>query len=942
MDDKEELKSIVSEQQRLQQSLDALGQRITVLEQRFQETEIPSTAVPAENRQNEQPASLAEALPPPLPPLPPATGVQPASVPSPLPVTNTVAEPIRPAPPQKQPFELRVGTYWFVRIGIVLLLTGLVFLGNYLYQNVIAHLGPIGKVSLLYLGGGLLTGAGLWLERGKEQLKGYARVVLAGGLSSIYYVTYAAHHVPWLRVIMDPFLATALLIFWATVMIGASERRRSESMAILSILLAYYASSIGPVLWFTAVSNILLGLAALYLLARRRWLILSFASLVATYGSFAYWHFFGEIAPESEIVALSLVAIYWILFTAFALFGGWGLSHQKQRFGFACLNNTLFLGLAVQLFWARPDFWRLPACFGAALLAAAAILKVQSGSGIRRAKRLQNELVNNAGEPPEFGNRRLWGMYFGQGVAVLTLAVLTYFSGAQLAIITAIEGGFFLRFSRTRSVLWRLGAALVSLVSFIIAEQTVTGRLFFLFELPGVTPPAALAILTGFVVGATFFWNGWSCETARPRDLAEPVLYGFLGTVTWISTTLYRVAEPTQLAILLAIALGLALLVFRLPANLFRLSSPVFFLVAALVWLARQINTHQEPGLFLLVLAMTLLNLLWHRTLPVRLQKQRAGELLIAVMFVPILAAWLKPRLSAEDWLWIGPALSVALIGYGVLFRNRLSQVTGQSFVLAGLASYAFVSIPETPLQVSIAPLAALGVAALYVEVARKGTIWFRARYLYDALVVAVTPLLVCEYASTAWQTPIMALIGAAIVLTGWYISSRRLTLDGSVIQGFAILAFYRFVATPFTASESGDLILPLLLTCEHLLFVRYPRGDMAGRRWFRAGFAAGAVLTAIGYLTHWLWQTPGGFYLTAGWSLLACAIFILGMLLRERIYRFSGLGLITLALAKIVFLDVWGLAVVYRIVSFMVLGVVLLFIGFLYTRYQDKIRDWL
>jgi uncharacterized membrane protein len=155
-------------------------------------------------------------------------------------------------------------------------------------------------------------------------------------------------------------------------------------------------------------------------------------------------------------------------------------------------------------------------------------------------------------------------------------------------------------------------------------------------------------------------------------------------------------------------------------------------------------------------------------------------------------------------------------------------------------------------------------------------------------------------------------------------------------------VVLYCSFVSPFTGSDNTDLILPLLLAGQHLLFLRYSRRDLTGRTWFCGGFAAGAVVTAIGYLTHRLWQTPGGFYLTAGWSLLAFAIFILGMLLRERIYRFSGLGLITLALAKIVILDVWGLELAYRIISFMVLGLVLLFIGFVYTRYQDKIRDWL
>jgi Predicted membrane protein (DUF2339) len=939
MNEKEEFKSILSEQNRLQHSLDALGQRISAIEQRFQETERTSTAAFRENPQIGQPTILAGPLPPPLPPQPPAIGRQPASPVSSPPANRTIEEPKPSKRSPQQPFELHVGTYWLVRIGIVLLLTGLVFLGNYFYQNVIAHLGPVGKISFLYFGGGLLTGIGLWLERGKEQLRGYARVVLAGGLASIYYVTYTAHHVPWLRVIPDPFLATALLIFCAAVMTWVSERKRSESMAILSILLAYYASSIGAVLWFTIVSNILLGLAALYLLARRRWLILSFTSLVATYGSFAYWHFL-KVGSQAEPAALSMVAIYWILFTAFVLFGGWELSHEKQRYGFACLNNTLFFGLAVHLSWVHPDFWRLPACFGAALLAASAILKFRSGSGFRSVKHPQSGTLNQAAEALEFSNRRLGGMYFGQGVALLTLAVLTYFSGAQLAVVTAVESAFLLRSGRTRSVLWSIGAILISLVSFIAAGLAVADGLFFLGKLP-YPSTVAVSILTGFAVGVTFFWNGWSCERARPKKLMEPLLYGFLGTVMWVFTTLNRIAEPHQVVILLAIALGFALLVFWLPATLFRLLSPIFFLAATLVWLTRQINTGHEAGLFLLVVAMTVLNLLWQRRLPDRLRKARAGELLIAVMFLPILTAWLKP-MSAEDWLWIGPALSVGMIGYGALFRNRFSQVTGQSFILVGLASYAIVSIPQTPWQISAAPLAALSIAAIYLEVARKGTIWFQVRYLYDAFMVAVTLVLIWKYVSTPWQVPIMALIGTAIVVIGWYTNSRRFALDGSAVQACAILVSYRFIAMPFPGSDNGDLILPLLLAGQHLLLVRHPRGEMPERTWLTGGFAVGAVVTAMGYLTHRLGQTPGGFYLTAGWSLLACAIFILGMLLRERIYRFSGLGLITLALVKIVILDVWGLALIHRIISFMVLGAVLLVIGFLYTRYQDKIRDWL
>ena len=47
----------------------------------------------------------------------------------------------------KGSFEMRLGTYWLVRIGAVMILTGLVFFGNLAYQK----MGAAGKVSLLYL-----------------------------------------------------------------------------------------------------------------------------------------------------------------------------------------------------------------------------------------------------------------------------------------------------------------------------------------------------------------------------------------------------------------------------------------------------------------------------------------------------------------------------------------------------------------------------------------------------------------------------------------------------------------------------------------------------------------------------------------------------------------------------------------------------------------------
>ena len=82
---------------------------------------------------------------------------------------------------------MRLGTYWLVRIGIVMLLPGLVFFGSYAYQNYIGLLSPVGKVLLLYAASTVLLGLGAWWQRkaAKASLKNYAQVLFAGGLAAV-------------------------------------------------------------------------------------------------------------------------------------------------------------------------------------------------------------------------------------------------------------------------------------------------------------------------------------------------------------------------------------------------------------------------------------------------------------------------------------------------------------------------------------------------------------------------------------------------------------------------------------------------------------------------------------------------------------------------------------------------------------------------------------
>src|SRR5438132_1649423 len=131
---------------------------------------------------------------------------------------------------RERSFEMRLGTHWVPRIGIVMVLTGLVFFGNYAHQHFIVRLGPAGKVLLLYLASGSLLVAGAWWQRkaAKESLRNYAQVLFAGGLAAVYFTTYAAYHIETLRVIQSPLLDGALLLVCAATMAWTADRKKSE------------------------------------------------------------------------------------------------------------------------------------------------------------------------------------------------------------------------------------------------------------------------------------------------------------------------------------------------------------------------------------------------------------------------------------------------------------------------------------------------------------------------------------------------------------------------------------------------------------------------------------------------------------------------------------------------------------------------------------------
>ncbi len=413
----------------------------------------PSTQIPTPKPAVAVPPVITSIQPPPLPTTKIAAApqvkeapvmTQAAHVPTASPelaTASAASPPIPPIPslakrsggapgakPRERSFEMRLGTFWLPLIGIVLLVTGLVFFGNYAYQNFIVRLGPWGKVSLLYLASFTLLGLGWWWQRKhvKESLRNYGQVLFAGGLAMVYFTTYAAHHFPHLKVIPSPVLDGALLLGWAGYMVWIADRRKSQVLALFAVLLAYYTAVITHVGQFTLYSNLILTLAAVFFLVRNRWAALSFISLAASYASYGYWRFFNGTDWHWASIDQGLWAgayflmSYWAVFTA-AVF----LSRDEKFAGanrscFLTLNNgaffTMFLLTMFQVH--HGGFWKFSLIFGLVLLALS---------------ELSRRLL--PGEPLSANS------YLTQGLLLGTIGLISnpHLAGLNLALVLAAE-----------------------------------------------------------------------------------------------------------------------------------------------------------------------------------------------------------------------------------------------------------------------------------------------------------------------------------------------------------------------------------------------------------------------------------------------------------------------------------------------------------------------
>ena len=475
----------------------------------------------------------------------------------------------------------------------------------------------------------------------------------------------------------------------------------------------------------------------------------------------------------------------------------------------------------------------------------------------------------------------------------------------------------------------------------------------------GLSRDDTAGLLTGLALAAMMILKSFLAhredagENQNPLR-AEPAYFSLLTVVLALTTTWFNTSPANYPIALAAEALLLTASIYLLRVRELALFGQTLLLAGHCAW---QFNLfeHGAPPWWnpLLMIGMTLGLAHWWQRQKVIVPGSRvpqAFQFALALLFVLLACTWLGRECSNETWLALSCLLAVAVTVYAAATRAWLLAACAQLFLLPGAWLFLQqVSHAGEPRFGALAPIAALGALSF------AALQWFRQKpdadprlrdpllmlamaYRWMALVMSLW--WVMEYIPHREQIWTLMLIGLVVFLFAGGRRSREALLFGGAFSGLAVLLLWVRSFEP-----AGNIYLPSGLAILALLAQQQGAKHLPER--FKLDARIHTAVIVIGTMTLWrfisCWiMQHGGGYLTVSWSVLALALFGYGIGMRERIYRWVGLGVLAGALGRVVLVDVWKQETIYRVLTFTALGVVLLVVGFIYNKYQEKIRLWL
>ena len=859
-------------------------------------------------------------------------------------------------------FEERLGENWLAKMGAGILVLGIAFFLAWQLKEV----GPVGKVTVGWLLGAVMLGAGVFFER-SERYRILARAGVAGGWALLFFTAYAMNHIPASHVLDSVLADLALTFVVATGMVLHTLRYRSQAVTGLAFLFAFVTITFNRVPEvYSLTAAVVLAAGVAWVAVSREWFVLEACAIAATYVNHYLWlrpiiepmgkhhkHF------DAFLPSAAILVAYWAVFR-FSYLWRKGGDHERVSALGALLNvGLLMFVLKYQSVHPEWAFW--------ALLVLGSVELALGQLPAARARNMPHIVLTVVG-------------------ACLLLAAIPFRYGAEyVSLLWLAEAeAFFLVGVLTREpVFRRVGLfAFVPLTVQLLSYEAarVYGARMDNGDVKGEFLPAVICALTALVLYVNVTWAprrwaeqfGSMLEQIAIRDLS------FAATVLALVSGWMAFHISGTAVFWMGLSCGLAWLAQRFDLRALRVQSLALAGFAFLRVLAVNLplgdyRLYGHPwSARLLTTAATAL--LCYQAARWYLRKEDSE------------AGWLRPSIALS---WIASTIVTLLLWYEL---NTAAVALGWgAFALLMLETGAWRESANLRLQAYVAGIscflrllfvnlnivspgtyqglyAVIPLAALFFyfyqrlhERAERLSPWenrFRAAGTFAWLGTVTVVLLLrfqtpLDWVATAWAAATLALLALA-----WTLQERAF-LHQAMLLSLGVLfrgVMHNLYERSYFTSPSKLLSTACVTAAVALLFAglvlafRLRRAApeepehwlVRGLRLLDAHPEQILFFAPLLLLTAFLGVELRSGMVTVGWALEGVVVFLVALWIGERSYRLAGLALLLLCVAKILFLDIRQLQIRDRAISFMVLGALLVGVSILYTRNREKVRQFL
>ncbi len=861
-----------------------------------------------------------------------------------------------------------LGTNWLSKLGITGLVLGIAFF------LALEATTPASRVAIGYVSGIAMLAAGIYFEN-VPRYRLLARVGIAGGWPLLFFVTYAMYHVQAARIQSVSLVGDlVLMLIVASAMVAHTLRYRSQTVTGLALLLAFLTITVnreGGVWSLTA--SVVLAMAVAVLSVRMKWYELEVFGILATYLNHFWWlvpiiePMPRPLTPFPQFWAsIIFLVLYWAVFRASYVLRE--PPADENTSSVACvLNPFLLLAIAKYQSVYPERAWKF-------LLAVGAVEFALGQLPIARRRRAAFVLLTTIGVTMIFTAVPLHFSPENTSLLWLALAETLFFSGVFLKEIVFRRLGF-------------LASAVAGIQLLGVHAADVVGERMdhatYALHLPlGLTCAIAAAL---FLFTAHVAPRGWPGLYPERWDKFACMVLSWLAAA--VAAAGVYAAFPYAWIAVVWIAMGVALLWAAKRWKEYLLATEAYAAVAVALLRALVVNLDVKGGVLpggggislrlatlAAIGALCYLASRWGELVDRKWTVYLPSALSTAGTGVAALVAWyeLRPASVALAWALVG----IALMEAGLAKKWLGLRLQAYAMFAASFLRLFFVNLNAeesagggswfSPRIYTVVPLAVVfyfvyerlqGRSEEFLKMDRR---WRMAEaHSWMGLLTAVA--LVRFEAPIDWVVAGWAAL-ALVLMFSAAASGRRLFISQSLVLGLAVAVrgvlhnFYErsyfslgapfWFGRVFVLSVTAAVLLAGL-PLAYRLRVRGASAPAAGRvrrGWFHFVNRPEQTLFFVALLlvTALLAAELKKGMVTMGWGLEAVVVFLFALKVGERSYRLAGLGLLLLCVAKIPLVDFWDMTKMERALTFVVLGASMLGVSVLYTRFRERLRQYL